>query len=400
MKRHNSKFRVVLDRIKLVLALLTMLLITYLFTFYLDADVGVVVFAFLLFAPALSALLAWVASRRIRLTMQSPDTVQKGCHFAVNVKAEAVGRLPVPFLKLRLGTDANFLPDDDRTVQSAMTPAEVLEIPMGYSASHAGSGSLWVETPVIEDYLGLFRFRIRQLPDQLRVGVIPSIPSLTGANVMLRTVSDVVLTMDEEEEESSASFTNQSLPGYVHRDYVPGDNLRRINWKLSAKRNKLMVRMDEAASAVRPTVILDLRPESGEEGLKRRDTMLEGALGFLMLLVRQGVPCSLRYATDGAWKCIELDSEDAVRIAAVELASADFMNSGSRLDPSALTEKAGAYMIFTTQPDEPLDAQLHTLKNEGYVCCVFPVFPEIPELSGADALWQLSEDLSMTAVRK
>lgn len=392
--------RVVLDRIKLVLAFLGMAALAYVFTFYLDSDIGVVVWAFLLLAPLISALLAWAASRRVHVTMTASDTLQKGRHFAVHVTVRAEGRLPIPFVRFRLCSEATASADDPRAVQSAMTAAEPLEIPMGYQAAYAGSGSIWLEELVISDYLGLFRFGIKDKPETLKIGVIPEIPSITGASLMLRAVSDAVLTMDEEEEESSASFTSQSMPGYIHRDYVPGDNLRRINWKLSAKRNKLMVRMDEAASAVRPTVVLDLQHESEPDALKRREIMLEGALGFLMLLVRQGVPCSLRFAADSVWHVLELDSEDAVRLAAVELASADFMNNGSRMDPAVLSEKAGAYMIYTTRPDAPLDETLRVLKNEGYVCCVFPVLPEPPALSGADALWQLSEDFSMTAIRK
>lgn len=392
--------RVMLDRIKLVLAFLGMAALAYVFTFYLDSDIGVVVWAFLLLAPLISVLLAWAASHRVHVTMTASDTLQKGRHFAVRVTVRAEGRLPIPFVRFRLCSEATASADDPRAVQSAMTAAEPLEIPMGYQAAYAGSGSIWLEELVISDYLGLFRFSIKDKPETLKIGIIPEIPSITGASLMLRAVSDAVLTMDEEEEESSASFTSQSMPGYIHRDYVPGDNLRRINWKLSAKRNKLMVRMDEAASAVRPTVVLDLQHESEPDALKRREIMLEGALGFLMLLVRQGVPCSLRFAADGEWHVLELDSEDAVRLAAVELASADFMNNGSRMDPAVLSEKAGAYMIYTTRPDAPLDATLRVLKNEGYVCCVFPVLPEPPALSGADALWQLSEDFSMTAIRK
>lgn len=396
----STKLTAMLDRIKLMIALLSMALIAYLFTFYLDADIGVVVCAFLILAPAISALLAWAAARRVHAVMTAPDTLQKGRHFNVNVEVQANGRLPIPFLRVQLAQDANFLRDDVRLLQSAMLPAEALKIPYGMTAMYAGSGIVSCGKLEVSDYLGLFSFPVKDVPAPVQIGVIPSIPSLTGAALMLRAVSDVVMTMDEEEEEASASFTNQSMPGYIHRDYVPGDNLKRINWKLSAKRRKLMVRMDEAANAVRPTVILDLQHEVEEPALKRREIILEGALGFLMLLVRQGVPCSLRFASAGEWKCIELDSEDAVRLAAVELATADFVNNGSRIAPAALTEKAGAYMVYTTRPDNLLDEKLRTLKNEGYVCCVFPACPEPPTMQGADAAWQLSEDLTMTAVRK
>ncbi len=398
MKR-QTKLTVLIDRIKLVFALAAMAFIAYLFTFYLDADVGVIVCAFMLAAPLLSVLFAWYASRFLRVSMKVPDTLQKGRHFPVKVHVESDGKLPVPFLRVQLAQDANFVRDDERPAQAAMIPREPLDIDYGMTAQYAGSGMISCGSLAVSDYLGLFSFRVKELPAPAAVGVIPEVPSLTGAANMLRTVSNMVLTMDEEEEESSASFTNQSLPGYVHRDYVPGDNLRRINWKLSAKRNRLMVRMDEAASAVRPTVILDLQHEIDVPALKRRETMLEGALGFLLLLVRQGIPCGLRFADGGEWKCLELDSEDAVRLAAVELSTADFANNGSRIDPEALTEKAGACMVYTTRPDDLLDAQLRALKQQGYVCCVFPVFPEIPALSGADALWQLAEDFAMTAVK-
>lgn len=398
--RARSKVSILFERIKLVFALAAMAGLAYVFTFYLDSDVGVVVCAFLILAPLISALLAWAASRRIRVQMQAPDSLQKGRHFAVTMHVTAGGRLPVPFLRVQLAQDANFVRDDARMLQSATIPAEPLELSYGMTAQYAGSGVISCGKLEVSDYLGLFHFEIRDVPPPVSVGVIPQIPSLTGAGMMLRTVSDVVLTMDEEEEETNASFTTQTTPGYIHRDYVPGDNLRRINWKMSAKRGKLMVRMDEAASAVRPLVILDLQHEVEAPALQKRETMMEGALGFLMLLVRQGIPCSLRYPDGGAWKNTELDSEDAVRLAAVELSSADLTNDGNRIDPAALSEKAGAYMVYTTRPDAALDAQLMTLKHNGYVCCVFPTFPELPALSGADALWQLSEDLSMTAVRK
>lgn len=399
MKR-RTKAGGLLDRIKLVFALLSMAGLAYVFTFYLDADIGVVVWAFLLIAPALSAFLAWQASRRIHAKLEAPTALQKGRHFSAKVSVSAEGRLPIPFLRVQLAQDANFLREDTRMIQSAMTPAEPLEILCRMTAQYAGCGTVSCGMLAVSDYLGLFSFPVREIPPSVQVGVIPEIPSLTGVALMLRAVSDVVLTTDEEEEESAATFASQSMPGYIHRDYVPGDNLRRINWKMSAKRGKLLVRMDEAASAVRPTVLLDLQPEVDAESLKRRETMLEGALGFLILLVRQGIPCSLRYAADGVWKCLEMDNEDAVRLAAVELAAADYVNDGSRLDPAALSEKAGAYMVYTTRPDHGLDAQLHLLQNEGYVCCVHPVLPEVSALSGADAVWQLSADFSMTAVRK
>lgn len=399
MKKH-ARVAVVLDRIKLIMGLLLMALMAYTFTFYLDSDIGVVICAFLILAPLISFLLAWYAAGRLSAKMEAPDSLTKGKHFTAAVTVTSEGKLPVPFLRLQMEQDANFEPDDARILQSAMTSAEPLEMDFGMTALYAGNGLVSVGNLVVSDYLGLFAFRVKNVPAPLQIGVIPAIPSLTGAGVMLHAVSDIVLTQDDEEEESAASFSTQTMPGYIHRDYVPGDNLRRINWKLSAKRNKLMVRMDEAAATVRPTVILDLQPEQTAEALKRREILMEGALGFLMLLVRQGIVCSLRFAVGGAWKCLPLENEDAVRTAAVELAAADFVNDGNRTDPAALQEHAGAYMVYTSRPDDALSEYLRKLHDEGYVCLVVPELPEPPEVTALDAMWMLSEDFSMTALRR
>ena len=369
----------------------------------LDADIGVVVCAFLILAPLISVVLAKIASQTITANLKTPDYLTKGRHFQAGVTLQTESKLPIPFVRFHLNPDLNFQEDDSRLVQSAMTSAEPVDISLGMTAKYAGCGYISLENLVISDYLGLFTFPVKQIPDSAKVGVIPAIPSLTGAGVMLHTVSDAVLTMDEEEEETSASFTSQTTPGYVHRDYVAGDNLKRINWKLSAKRNRLMVRMDEAASAVRPALIFDFRPEGDEHSLKQREILMEGALGFLSLLVKQGVPCSLRYSSEGAWKSVILENEDAVESVAVELATADFQNDGNRIDLSVMSERAGAYLVYTTTlPDSILSEQLKQLHDKGYVACVITELTEeqTEPISGIDAVWRLDEDFSMTAVQK
>lgn len=400
MNELRKRLEAVVSIIKLIIALLMMFGMAYVFTFFLDGDIGVVIWSFLIIAPLLSFLLAIFARKRVKVQLQAPEYIAKGRHFSANIRLSADGKLPVPFLRLKLRQSASFAPDDARTLQTALTPAQPQDIAQGMTAAYAGCGEIALESLEVSDYLGLLHFRVTALPTPVRVGVIPEIPSLTGAGVMLHTVSDVVMTQDDEEEESAAAFSSVSMPGYVHRDYVPGDSLRRINWKLSAKRNRLMVRMDEAAATVRPSVILDLQPADTEDALKMRETLMEGALGFLILLVRQGIPCSLRFAVNGSWKAIILESEDAVREAAVELASADFVNDGCRLDRAALQDKAGAFLIYTASPDDALAQVMAEFHDHGYLFGVVPEELHIEDVPHTDAVWTLSADFTMTAQQK
>ena len=112
----------------------------YVFTFYLDSDIGVVVCAFLILAPLLSVLLAWIAARHVTVTLSAPDCLPKGRHFAVRLHAVFGARLPVPFLRVKFAQEANFVPDDPRAVQSAMTFTEPLDMEHGLRALYAGRG--------------------------------------------------------------------------------------------------------------------------------------------------------------------------------------------------------------------------------------------------------------------
>ena len=390
----------ILERSKFYFGLLMMVGMAYFFTNYLDGDIGVVVWSFLILAPLISVLLSYRASRNISAKFETPSYLAKGRNFTAKITVTANGNLPVPFLRCNIQTDANFSRADARPVQSAMTSEEPLEIPYEITAKYAGCGVISVKELAVYDYLGWFQFKLREIPKSVKIGVIPEIPSLTNANIILHTVSNIVLTQDSEEEETSASLSAQSMPGYSHRDYIPGDNLRRINWKMSAKRQKLMVRMDEASSTVRPAIILDLQPEQDETSLKRREIIMEGALGFLILLVRQGIPCTIRFSSEHQWKTLILENEDAVRDASVEIATADFVSDGNRIDPAVSQEKAGAYLIYTAHPDEALSSETASLKNSGYLCAVCPADSDTSALSGFNALWTIGEDFSMQNVKK
>ena len=394
-----NKLSAFLERFKFFFELILILGMAYVFTNYLDGDIGVVVWSFLIIAPLLSFLISSYTVKKLKIRLKAPDYLAKGREFSAYVTTQTGTRFPAPFLHCCLSTSANLIQQDDRVMISAVGTQEPSEITSRMTAKYAGSGIIQLKEPAVYDYLGIFGFVMKRFSVTVRVNVIPEIPELSGAGMMLHAVSDVILTQDEEEE-SAVSFSAKSMPGYIHREYVDGDSLRRINWKMSAKRQKLMVRMDEAASTTQPTLILDLHPENQEEDLKRREIMMEGALGFLMLLVKQGIPCTLRFSTDHNWKCLLLEQEDDVRNAALELAAADFVNDSHRMDLNALQEKSGAYLIYTTKPDEDLAMQLASFKDKGYVAAVCSAGISSAMLLGLDSLWELGEDFSMKNLKK
>lgn len=112
-----------------------------------------------------------------------------------------------------------------------------------FRAEHSGLNTLTIKNVVIGDFLGGFA---RKLPfeQKTHMAVLPMIVDYDGPEVFPNT-----LPSEEEEVEEGITVMHGGMPGYEHREYIEGDSPRRVNYKLSAKRGKLMVRLDESSGS-------------------------------------------------------------------------------------------------------------------------------------------------------
>ena len=102
-----------------------------------------------------------------------------------------------------------------------------------------GLNTIAVESVVIKDFLGLARFK-REIGITASAAVLPRIIEYDGPEIAV----NMLPSEREDTDSGTAAFIGGTL-GYEHRDYAEGDSPRRINYKLSAKRGRLMVRKDE-----------------------------------------------------------------------------------------------------------------------------------------------------------
>ncbi len=99
-------------------------------------------------------------------------------------------------------------------------------------------------------FLGLFHL-YRNLDMCSSVAVLPRLVEYTGPEVV-----PSFLPSESEEREDGAAVAYGGTAGYEHRDYMAGDSPRRINYKLSAKKHKLLVRMDESSGTESTNIVL------------------------------------------------------------------------------------------------------------------------------------------------
>jgi uncharacterized protein (DUF58 family) len=90
----------------------------------------------------------------------------------------------------------------------------------------------------------------------IQTKIFPAIPMLSSHSEFVRTLEESS-AFDDNEQSREVAFAVTGFPGYEHRDYVPGDPLKRVNWKLSAKRDRLLVRKPEAFAGGDQVLILD-----------------------------------------------------------------------------------------------------------------------------------------------
>lgn len=376
----------------MTLGYLCAVFIALIFMLYMSGDVGVLMLSFLLLMPLLSLIMTLLVRRSVTLEFRLPDTARKQQSVTAVIVLRKRSVLPVPFLRMRLIADAHFeplspdaepLPEQPQPTGIALYDNSVLRrrkkllrncltpdmLPLCLSMGtekekeyritlrgrFCGSGGIALERITLSDYLAMFRFPVRET-HTANLLITPDIPEQSANSELFRTVTTAI-NAAETESEAEPTFSASSVPGYEHRDYIAGDSLRRINWKLSTKRHKLMVRQDEPVALARLSVVLDFRRDTRAlppvTRLAHEEHLVEAALGFLTLCARNGYPCTLYYADQAdTWCRTEIDDAGALPAAAITILRGGFRPYGARSAlsalPPALTADPDTVVLFFT----------------------------------------------------
>lgn len=409
------------------------------FMLYMDGEIGVMMLAFLLVMPLLSLIVTLIARHGLRLELQLPEECsrQRQTEAALTITKRTV--LPMPFLRMRFEVDAHFAalnstaseslppPEQKAGLWGAITYRRDLRLyeklsvvqhtphmlPLCFSMGlarkqeyritletrYCGKGVVRLKEIELTDFLRLFRFRI-PLEPAASVLILPEIPAMQTNNKLFQSVANEAITADEDNE-ATPMFSASSTPGYEHRDYVAGDSLKRVNWKLSSKRRKLMVRKDEPASLARLSVVLDFHRSSSfgtmAQCLAAEQLLIETALGLISLCLQQGYPCMLHYQDENAaWTQLSAETPEQLACESIRLLRGGFRSgyelAESPMLPPAVTEQNDLIlMYFTVNTAAECAAALDKLSAAMHF-----VIPKQCRVDGPypqnASIWQIGED--------
>ncbi len=205
------------------------------FMLFINGEIGSVLLYVLVGANVLSIAVLLLSKRRFSATLHSlSGIVENGKNVEFEVTLKKNGFCFIPFVEICIEAQ------NPIHLRTSLLFRKSVTVTGQFRASHSGLNVVKMNRVYVSDFMGDLRLSV--LTDQTaQMAVLPKIIEYDGPEVPPN-----MLPSEEEETEEGVSVRQGGMPGYEHREYVPGDSPRRVNYKLSAKKGKLMVRMDES----------------------------------------------------------------------------------------------------------------------------------------------------------
>lgn len=347
------------------------------FALYLSGRVGWFLVTAFVAAPFISVLMTLVFVRRIYVSCDTDMlTMCKGDNSVITVSVTNGTFLPTPPVLVDMADTPSVEAADSYRSISVM-PFDTESFDVSYKARICGPADIGVKSLRVSDYFGFVSFEIKSADISemtFTAAVIPDIPDVSLSDPVVSRAAELSAFSDDSEETTEAQTSGfGGFPGYENREYVPGDPLKRVNWKQSAKRGRLLVRLDDETVSSAVAVILDSSFDtnsvfipavtaeekfSGESSesitcLMAQDAV-EQSLGITRTLMLGNFSVNFYLAGKNGWECFPAADENDLAAIRTELASYSFASHGaSRFPEEELKSQKGSVAVFCTPYLDP-----------------------------------------------
>lgn len=231
-----------------------------------------------------SIVLSHIAGRKVSVEILAGESVTKGkdAQFSFVLDNKSF----VPFMNIRIKLVAeNWLTGENHQITKKISlPAKTVDRHTFFIASpHCGEIKIRIEEIRLYDFFSLAPLVLKRdesktlaiLPETFDMEVsLPLSMSITGEN----------------EHYSPLMPGNDPAEVFQIRDYKEGDSLKQINWKMTAKTERLVVK-DASLPIDKNVLIFWERSSDGESLADLEDGMMEVLVSLCRSLLTQGVLC-------------------------------------------------------------------------------------------------------------
>ncbi len=372
------------------------------FALFLSAPVGWTFVYMLVCAPIFSLGITFFLTKGSRVSISSDVSstmLYKGEFTTLRIIVRNKSIFPVPAVKVKINVPGGLVPENScEYYMVSVSPRSESIVEIKYKAKVWGRFSVGAENAFMHDFMSFFKFRMSCLDSVNEIRVFPDIPEIQGDSPLLRSAAETARFADDSEDTTeSESVTGFSgMPGYTHREYVEGDPVRRINWKLSSKRDKYMVRLDDEIESIKQNIVLD---SMGGSNIYENERAVEGMLAAALGLLRCGFESMVYCRFNGVYEEFAISEPGDVSLLQTRLADFSFerqlagQKKQSRIPIDEIASGGSkAMMVYTSLFDNELSAEISSAQEQGLVCAVVT---SDSMLSGhAERLWRINEDYS------
>ncbi len=246
-------------------------------------------FAVLILIPIMSLLYLLLVAIFFRIYQDLPGKQLTACQ-TYPFTFRLMNEFPFAFAGIRVGFFSSFstisgLSDDE---EYELLPKTGIREDTELVCKYRGEYEVGIKKVVLQDYFRLFKISLNN-NETKRVLVRPALIDLEDlcdvdfSNMMRRDIE-----------------INPSEPDVLTREYEPGDDVRFINWKVSAGSGKLMVRkmIGEEKEGIAILTGTERFSEKQEEHLPLENKMMECTIALALYCHRKNIPVTEYYLAD------------------------------------------------------------------------------------------------------
>lgn len=314
--------------------------------------------------PLISLILMLFSRRGLTISLEVPGTVEKD-QAVFTYTFDNSSRFPVARVAFWVQME-NQMTESLKRRKINATAGGRKQVSARLSMTGSRVGTVIVSTKKIRVYdaFGLFTLKKADLPDQ--------------AAVVYPDMREAAVYMEKPiETNGDGSRYAPDRPGqdvseiFALREYVPGDEVRKIHWKLSSKIDRTMIRDFSLPLNYSVFLLMELT-QSGEDLI---DAVVELYLSLSRALLENGINHNLAWydSGEGAFHVRELDDfEDLEMAAAQVLSSYAAEKAGTALDYYAAsgyrnTRSTLVYVVSDPDLDKIAEMEVSQIMRTVYV---------------------------------
>lgn len=298
--------------------------------------------------------------------------------------------LYMPYITITMYMEGQFICKSLKSMRLSLAPFSTREYQYDMPLLFRGRYDIGVKSIRIHDLLGLFSYKINPL-EKKSILVKPRIVDIQYKDVPVARISEGDLTSGYKEA------GNDEIVDI--REYVYGDSIRKIHWKLSTKLEKTMVKetRNELDNDVLVIINLEKPAKMDEASLIDEDCLIEEVVSQINYLIKRNVPVKLCYFKEESF-CMKASTPTEFQAIYQFLSEVKFNQTSANhdyLDSFTDAEhNSNLVYLFTVSLDGDIMSKAFHIKNKGFDLELFYL-----HLKGVEDNPEASQDLADVLIK-